>query len=66
MLNDSLGTVDYATGEIMLYDLTIILGSFFDNRIQVRVEPASNDIVAERSLYLDVDISNSKFKVYPE
>lgn len=66
VLNDSLGTVDYATGEIMLYDLTIILGSFFDNRIQVRVEPASNDIVAERSLYLDVDISNSKFKVYPE
>ena len=50
----------------MLYDLTIISGSFFDNRIQVRVDPASNDVVAERSLYLDVDISNSKFTVYPE
>ena len=66
VLNDNLGNVDYVKGEIMLYDLTIISGSFFDNRIQVRVDPASNDVVAERSLYLDVDISNSKFTVYPE
>ena len=66
VLNDNLGSVDYVKGEIMLYDLTIISGSFFDNRIQVRVDPASNDVVAERSLYLDVDISNSKFTVYPE
>lgn len=66
VLNENLGNVDYVKGEIMLYDLTIISGSFFDNRIQVRVDPASNDVVAERSLYLDVDISNSKFTVYPE
>ena len=57
---------DYVEGEIKLYDVTIIGGSFFDNRIEVRVEPASNDVNAERSLYLDVDISNSKFTVYPE
>lgn len=66
VLNDNLGTVDYVQGEIKLYDVTIISGSFFDNRIQVRVQPAKNDVVAERSLYLDVDISNSKFTVYPE
>jgi len=66
ILNDKLGTVDYVEGEIKLYDVTIIGGSFFDNRIEVRVEPASNDVNAERSLYLDVDISNSKFTVYPE
>lgn len=66
ILNDNLGTVDYVQGEIKLYDVTIISGSFFDNRIQVRVDPASNDINAERSLYLDVDISNSKFTVFPE
>jgi hypothetical protein len=66
VLKDDLGTVDYVEGEIKLYDVTIVSGSFFDNRIQVRVQPASNDINAERSLYLDVDISNSKFTVYPE
>lgn len=65
-VKDNIGTVDYVKGEIMIYDLTIISGSFFDNRIEVRVEPASNDIVAARSLYLDVDITNSKFTVYPE
>ena len=66
VLNDNLGTVDYADGEIMLNDLTIIVGTHFDNRIEVRVEPENKDISAKRSLYLDVDISNSKFAVYPE
>lgn len=66
VLKDDLGTVDYVEGEIKLYDVTIIFGSFFDNRIQVRVQPAKNDINAERSLYLDVDITSSKFTVYPE
>ena len=50
----------------MLHDLTIIKGTMFDNRIEVRAEPAISDISAARSLYLDVDISNSKFAVYPE
>ena len=66
VLKDDLGTVDYVEGEIKLYDVTIISGSFFDNRIQVRVQPAKNDVIAERSLYLDVDITSSKFTVYPE
>ena len=66
VLNDSLGTVDYDKAEIMLHDLTIIKGTMFDNRIEVRAEPAISDISAARSLYLDVDISNSKFAVYPE
>ena len=47
-------------------DLTIIKGTFYDNRIEVRVEPESNDVNASRGLYLDVDITNSKFAVYPE
>jgi hypothetical protein len=66
VLNDFVGEVDYVDGEIRLYDLTIIAGSFFDNRIEVRVDPASYDVSASRNLYLDVDITNSKFAVYPE
>jgi len=65
-LNDSIGTVDYVKGEVKLYDLTIIQGSFSDNRIEVRVKPKSNDINASRELYLDVDVTKSKFTVYPE
>jgi hypothetical protein len=66
VLNDSLGIVDYEKGEIMLYDLTIIKGSFDDNKIEVRVKPFSNDINALRNVYLDIDIARSKFTAYPE
>jgi len=65
-LNDSIGTVDYVKGEVKLYDVTIIKGSFSDNRIQIRVKPKSNDINASRELFLDVDVTQSKFTVYPE
>lgn len=65
-LNDSIGTVDYVKGEVKLYDLTIIQGSFSDNKIEIRVRPKSNDINASRELYLDVDVTKSKFTVYPE
>ena len=50
----------------MMYDLTIIKGSFFDNRISVRVKPASNDIKVSREVYLDVDVANSSFLAYKE
>ncbi len=66
VLNDSVGTVDYKKGEIKLYDLTVIEGSFFDNRIEVRTIPLSNDISASREVYLDVDIPKSSFTIYTE
>ena len=66
VLNDSLGDVDYAKGEIMLYDLTLIQGSFSDNRIELRVKPASNDVTVLREVYLDVDVAKSKFTATKE
>ncbi|CAF34144.1 baseplate wedge [Synechococcus phage S-PM2] len=66
VLNDSVGTVDYKKGEIRLFDLTIIEGSFFDNRIEIRTIPLSNDIRATREVYLDVDIPKSSFTIYTE
>jgi hypothetical protein len=65
-VSDSLGTVDYDKGELMLYNLTIIKGSFDDNKIEVRARPRSNDIVALRNVYLDVDLAKSKFTANPE
>ncbi len=66
VLNDSLGDIDYAHGEIKLYDLTIIQGSFSDNRIELRVKPASNDVTVLREVYLDVDVAKSKFTATKE
>lgn len=66
VLKDYIGDVDYDEGEIKLYDVTIIQGTFFDNRISVRVVPRNNDIDASRHMYLDLDVANSKFAVYPE
>ena len=65
-LNDSLGIINYEKGEVLLYNLTIIKGSFDDNRIEVRAKPLSNDINALCNVYLDVDIARSKFTAYPE
>lgn len=65
-LNDAQGIINYKTGEVILYNLTIIKGSFDDNRIEVRAKPLSNDINALRNVYLDVDIAKSKFTAYPE
>lgn len=66
LLDKEVGEIDYVKGELKMYDLTIIKGSFFDNRISVRVRPLSNDVQAFREVYLDVDISNSSFSAYKE
>ena len=66
VLDDFVGTVDYEKGEVKMNDLTIIKGSFEDNRIQLRALPRQNDIVASREVYLDVDIANSSFIAYAE
>ena len=66
VLNREVGDIDYEKGELKMYNLTIIKGSFFDNRISVRVKPLSNDIKALREVYLDVDVANSSFVAYKE
>lgn len=66
LLDKEVGDIDYVKGELKMYNLTIIKGSFFDNRISVRVKPLSNDVQAFREVYLDVDIPNSSFSAYKE
>tara|TARA_B100000131_G_scaffold157448_1_gene152712 strand:+ start:2161 stop:3969 length:1809 start_codon:yes stop_codon:yes gene_type:complete len=66
LLNDSIGIVDYDKGEITMTDFTILKGTFSDNRIELRVKPANKDIEVKREMYLDVDISKSKFVAYKE
>jgi hypothetical protein len=66
VLDKEIGDIDYAKGELKMYNLTIIKGTYFDNRISVRVKPLSNDIKALREVYLDVDVANSSFIAYKE
>ena len=66
LLDDNIGDIDYAKGEIKLYDVTIIKGTFGDNRIELRVKPLENDIVAKREVYLDVDVAKSSFVAVAE
>ena len=66
VLDNDIGDIDYIKGELKMYALTIIQGSFFDNRISLRVKPLSNDIKAMREVYLDVDVANSSFTAYKE
>ena len=65
-VDPEIGTVDYVKGEFKIDKLTIIKGTFSDNRIELRARPRYNDIVAKREVYLDVDIANSKFTAYQE
>ena len=66
VLDSDIGDIDYEKGELKMYNLTIIKGSFFDNRISLKVKPLSNDIKAMREVYLDVDVPNSSFTAYKE
>lgn len=56
ILNSNQGDINYKTGDIKIYNLNIIKGSFNDNKIELRIKPQYNDIVAKRQVYLDVDI----------
>ena len=66
VLDKEIGDIDYVKGELRMYNLTIIKGTYFDNRISIRVKPLSNDIKALREVYLDVDVANSSFIAYKE
>jgi len=66
ILNPTQGTINYTKGEVKLYNLNIIKGSFSDNKIEVRLKPQYNDIVAKREIYLDVDIDKSSFTLIRE
>ena len=66
ILNSNIGNINYVTGEIEMFDVTIIKGSFDDNRIEVRLRPQFNDIIAIREMFLDVDIAKSTFTIIQE
>ena len=66
LLDDSVGTINYEKGEIEMTNFTILKGTFSDNRSELRVKPANKAIEVKREMYIDVDVSKSKFVAYKE
>ena len=63
--NDA-GTVDYVHGEINL-DVVNITGSMLPSGlIQVEAIPDSNDVIALKDLYLQLDVTNSTVNALPD
>lgn len=61
ILDNNAGDVNYEKGEVKLYNLTIIKGSFNNNKIELRTVPYKKDIFAFREQYLEIDIEKSTF-----
>ena len=63
--NDA-GTVDYVHGEINLDVVNITGASLASGVIEVEAIPDSNDVIALKDLYLQLDVSNSTVKALPD
>lgn len=55
-VDSTAGTIDYATGKVVLTDLNIT--SVVGNAISIDMLPASNDIVSVRNQLLEIDMGN--------
>ena len=63
IIDYNFGTIDYAKGELKIGYITpvTITGTVLASSIiQVRANPLGQDIVAKKSVYLDLDVDNSK------
>ena len=63
--NDA-GTVDYVHGEINLDVVNITGAELSTGVIEVEAIPDSNDVIALKDLYLQLDVSNSTVKALPD
>ena len=65
--NDTQGTIDYATGQITLNSLSVAsisnIRGATSTRIEITVQPNSNDVVPVRDQIIEIDVANSSFTV---
>ena len=59
-VDETAGTIDYASGKIVLTDLNIT--SISGGGISIDILPASNDVVAVRNQVLEIDMLNTSVK----
>lgn len=56
----TIGTVDYITGEINIDNITVSSTALPNNIIEIEATPYSNDVIAKKSVYLKLDTGKSK------
>ena len=63
--NDA-GTIDYSKGEIILDVVNITGTSLANGTIQIEGIPSSNDVIALKDLYLQLDVQHSTVSAIPD
>ena len=63
--NDA-GTIDYTKGEIILDVVNITGTSLANGTIQIEGTPQSNDVIALKDLYLQLDVQHSEVSAIPD
>lgn len=61
ILSTAFGTVNYDTGEILIDTVNITTTALPENIIEVQAIPLSNDVLARKELYLQLDVAKSNF-----
>jgi len=59
VVNSNAGTVDYITGDIKLNITNFVSTSLASNVIQIQAMPDSNDVIALKEVYLQIDTKNT-------
>ena len=63
VVKKSIGTVDYAKGEIIINTINIISTDLPDNIVEIQAVPDSNDVIGLKDLYLIFDVSKSNINM---
>jgi hypothetical protein len=65
--NSTQGTIDYITGQITLNSLNVTsisnIRGVTSTRIEITVQPNSNDVVPVRDQIIEIDVTNSSVTV---
>ena len=59
VVKKSIGSVDYAKGEIIINTINIISTDLADGIVEIQAYPDSNDVIGLKDLYLTFDVSKS-------
>ncbi len=59
IISSDAGTVDYLKGEIKLNIVNIVSTSLSNNKIEIQAIPESNDVIALKDIYLQIDMNNT-------
>ena len=63
IVEKSIGTVDYSTGEVIVNTINITSTELADGVIEIQAYPDSNDVIGLKDLYLVFDVSKSKINM---